>query len=129
MIEINTRTGEVKLPNELLIFNGLDVEVVKNYLGSKKTFEYENLEKYSVEDVEGKFLVGFDFYQGKLEILSFYIGPPELSFSEREELYSLLELLGGEKTYPWGRVSYHKDMKSLVESVTILYSSFLERRG
>lgn len=129
MITINTGTGEVSLSNELLIFNGLDIEIVKNYVGAKKTYEYQNFEEYSVEDVEGKFLVGLDFYQGKLEPLSFYVGPPELSFSERGELYGLLELLGGEKRYPWGRVSFHKDIKSSVESVKILYSSFLERRG
>lgn len=129
MITINTRTGEVSLSNELLIFNGLDIEIVKNYVGAKKTYEYQNFEEYSVEGVEGKFLIGIDFYQGKLETLSFYVGPPELSFSERGELYGLLELLGGEKSYPWGRVFFHKDIKSSVESVTILYSSFLERRG
>ena len=128
--KLNKHNGYLKIIDSTIgpesNFEDLIVEFGENF---KKVYSFvENYKVYKIDLPDDEYIYGIHFVNGKLSVITLYLseaGQRDWSDwdaeSEKKANDKILENLGGEAEYLWGKVALCYDAKAGYTDVRIIY--------
>jgi hypothetical protein len=131
MVTLDKSDGSLKI-EELIINSSLgtkQLEAWSELYSIKLKLKNDEYIHYMITNIDkGETSLSIFFYRNTLSFISIELGenyandsPFVITSNKRHIIKTRLEILGGEKKYPWGTVEYSESIKDGMVSVVVKY--------